>query len=333
MCLEGQDYRLDDSEVPSATTARTPVPDMCCMVYDSTSWQMSLSFPMFALIFVSLGVNTPWMTPFTSKNADAVFFFFRKWQTLDILLWEKLSAFAAFGLVLCEERNGALTSPGPSLYIFRSSSNFLFFRQTSWYLSCPLFVISQFVVDNVVHSSGGQLRRCVYFELWPVYFSKIKCFHSCCVHMFWAGRCDRHHEWPSDHPRTLCNIFWHAESSLHRTCIPIRIGLGFGGEGGGGKFRPQKTKLIYEICHCRTTPPCIAPNWYLLHPLHFTSTWTVTPYQQMDCLINKPATFCTTLLSERTSQICLTLRLLMSYIYGAPILDVSRSHTTTQHSR
>jgi len=30
---------------------------------------------------------------------------------------------------------------------------------------------------------------------------------------------------------------------------------------------------------------------------------------------------------------CLTLRRLMSYIYGAPILDVSRSHTTTQHSR
>ena len=29
----------------------------------------------------------------------------------------------------------------------------------------------------------------------------------------------------------------------------------------------------------------------------------------------------------------LTFRLLMSYIYGAPILDVSRSHTTTQQSR
>jgi len=29
----------------------------------------------------------------------------------------------------------------------------------------------------------------------------------------------------------------------------------------------------------------------------------------------------------------LTLRLLMLYIYGAPILDVSRSHTTTKHSR
>ena len=29
----------------------------------------------------------------------------------------------------------------------------------------------------------------------------------------------------------------------------------------------------------------------------------------------------------------LTIKLLMSYIYGAPILDLSRSHTTTQHSR
>jgi len=29
----------------------------------------------------------------------------------------------------------------------------------------------------------------------------------------------------------------------------------------------------------------------------------------------------------------LTLRLLMSYIYGAPIFDVSRSHTTMHHSR
>jgi len=29
----------------------------------------------------------------------------------------------------------------------------------------------------------------------------------------------------------------------------------------------------------------------------------------------------------------LTLRRLISYTYGAPILDVSRSHTTTQHSR
>jgi len=36
---------------------------------------------------------------------------------------------------------------------------------------------------------------------------------------------------------------------------------------------------------------------------------------------------------QHLGEACLTLRRLMSYIYGAPILDVSRSHTTTQHSR
>ena len=36
---------------------------------------------------------------------------------------------------------------------------------------------------------------------------------------------------------------------------------------------------------------------------------------------------------DSVSQTSLTLRRLMSYIHGAPILDVSRSHTTTQHSR
>ena len=45
------------------------------------------------------------------------------------------------------------------------------------------------------------------------------------------------------------------------------------------------------------------------------------------------------LLGSYYSKGYLTLRRLMSYIYiyiyiyGAPILDVSRSHTTTQHSR
>jgi len=37
--------------------------------------------------------------------------------------------------------------------------------------------------------------------------------------------------------------------------------------------------------------------------------------------------------NEWWEKFTLTLRWLMSYIYGAPILDVSRSHTTTQHSR
>jgi len=43
------------------------------------------------------------------------------------------------------------------------------------------------------------------------------------------------------------------------------------------------------------------------------------------CMFSQPTTF--------LAWTALTLRWLMSYIYGAPILDVSRSHTTTQHSR
>ena len=48
-------------------------------------------------------------------------------------------------------------------------------------------------------------------------------------------------------------------------------------------------------------------------------------------LSHPPPLFRSCLLGTKTS--ILTLRLLMSYIYGVPILDVSRSHTTTQHSR
>ena len=51
-------------------------------------------------------------------------------------------------------------------------------------------------------------------------------------------------------------------------------------------------------------------------------------------LLRMEQRFLSSLFSLVTLTKCgLTLRLLMSYIYGAPILDVSRSHTTTQHSR
>ena len=43
--------------------------------------------------------------------------------------------------------------------------------------------------------------------------------------------------------------------------------------------------------------------------------------------------FISTGLINITHMYILTLRRLMSYIYGAPILDVSRSHTTTHYSR
>jgi len=45
------------------------------------------------------------------------------------------------------------------------------------------------------------------------------------------------------------------------------------------------------------------------------------------------ATFHITEVVSSISWVCLTLRSLTLYIYGAPILDVSRSHTTTQQSR
>ena len=55
----------------------------------------------------------------------------------------------------------------------------------------------------------------------------------------------------------------------------------------------------------------------------------------LNCL-NEPECSCCSCYHQSSG---LTLRRLMSYIYiyiyiyGAPILDVSRSHTTTQHSR
>jgi len=54
----------------------------------------------------------------------------------------------------------------------------------------------------------------------------------------------------------------------------------------------------------------------------------------------RPQTYALDCAATGTGYICslpavilLTLRWLMSYIYGAPILDVSRSHTTTHRSR
>ena len=58
-----------------------------------------------------------------------------------------------------------------------------------------------------------------------------------------------------------------------------------------------------------------------LHPLEHPVTASALRTPIKETLCNSSTIF------------TLTLRLLMSYIYGAPILDVSRSHTTTQHSR
>ena len=63
--------------------------------------------------------------------------------------------------------------------------------------------------------------------------------------------------------------------------------------------------------------------------------------RQSDCIINLiisvhlhcPHHIIYNFASIRYISLALTLRRLMSYIYAAPILDVSRSHKTMQHSR
>jgi len=76
-------------------------------------------------------------------------------------------------------------------------------------------------------------------------------------------------------------------------------------------------------------------------PFHVFQTASVTNSQKETSKYAEAPLCCTTpscshnvcAFSDRLELTGLTLRRLMSYIYGAPILDVSRSHTTTQHSR
>ena len=77
-------------------------------------------------------------------------------------------------------------------------------------------------------------------------------------------------------------------------------------------------------------PATCSPNRILVSVLRQTKT----AHFVTSCVFK--VNFCYTFLISPqlpTCHIPLTLRLLMSYIYGAPILDVSRSHTTTHHSR
>ena len=64
-------------------------------------------------------------------------------------------------------------------------------------------------------------------------------------------------------------------------------------------------------------------------PKERDGTWRIKTNDELDELIRHK-----NIINHIKAQ-TLTLRLLMSYIhiYGAPILDVSRSHTTTHHSR
>ena len=71
---------------------------------------------------------------------------------------------------------------------------------------------------------------------------------------------------------------------------------------------------------------------FLTQPLLFLNINTLNPELNPICYLLALLAHHFLHVSRRRVK-SLTLRLLMSYIYGAPILDVSRSHTTMQHSR
>jgi hypothetical protein len=119
-----------------------------------------------------------------------------------------------------------------------------------------------------------------------------------------------------------------------------------------------RTKLYTRAhaCHCHLFTETLEALWLCRQCLHFTSTseFLNFHFQQESCSTTTHlSAFDLTL--KQTDKVMafnfhspdyfnkkfnkakrdsnLTLRRLMIYIYGAPILDVSRSHTTTQHSR
>jgi len=103
---------------------------------------------------------------------------------------------------------------------------------------------------------------------------------------------------------TLKTIEWSKIARIHRKLITIC-------SGNYSNFRPLNCfQSNYTRSCINTLNPELNPICYLLALLahHFLHV-------------------------SRIMVKSLTLTLLMSYIYGAHILDVSRSHTTTQHSR
>jgi len=99
-------------------------------------------------------------------------------------------------------------------------------------------------------------------------------------------------------------------------------------------YCPVLLPTTIPLCYWLVLLPCIIVLQYFL--LLFSCT---IPFNPLNPELN-PICYLLALLEahhflhvSRIRVKLLTFRLLMSYIYGAPILDVSRSHTTTQHSR
>jgi len=93
-----------------------------------------------------------------------------------------------------------------------------------------------------------------------------------------------------------------------------------------------------RICPCRPVASAVVRKTRVLVGASSLETNALDHFNPLNPELN-PICYLLALLSHHFLHVSrirvksLTIRLLMSYIYGAPILDVSRSHTTTQHSR
>jgi len=119
--------------------------------------------------------------------------------------------------------------------------------------------------------------------------------------------------------------------SLGRTLkrTPVNVGQYEG--------RPESKDLLPARPHTAATTQAMLQeiSWEIFDHLTCSSDWDPRDFYLFPTL----KTFLGSRRFESDEEVeeavkeWLTLRRLMSYTYGAPILDVSRSHTTTQHSR
>jgi len=140
--------------------------------------------------------------------------------------------------------------------------------------------------------------------------------------------------------------------------MTLEINVGFTGAAGNKAKQQcwcswqnnfQCATFIYHWVHCASTPDS-SLNYVQFNAIKLSMQHSVSfmlPQRRVSCLQVNPLNaelnpFCYLLALlgahhffhvSRIRVKLLTLRLLMSCIYGAPTLDVSRSHTTTQHSR
>ena len=146
--------------------------------------------------------------------------------------------------------------------------------------------------------------------------------------------------------RNWCEMFGGSDGGGHQNCIRWR-------QEGRPKFWYSCTELL-DVTVQKTVSWTYLIQHFLwmgtwwLHPLvwpvnviHSFSTWiTKRSFAVTIAYACAPVLWCSDLITlsvwlctSYLQQCLLTLRLLMSCMYGAPILDVSRSHTTTHHSR